>query len=65
MKHKIEELKVGDEVFTKKGCRMVGPTGGVIIGWSKWKDYDAAMVKKYDGRISQFLVKNLYKTKSK
>lgn len=61
MELKIIELKIGDRVLTTKGCRIKGGSSGVIVGWSKWKDYPAAQVKKTDGKTKQFLVKNLIK----
>ena len=57
----IVEFKIGDKVRTLKGCRLNGTSSGVIVGWSKWKDYEAAQVKKTDGKIRQFLIKNLVK----
>ena len=57
----IIEFKIGDKVRTNKGCRINGPSSGVIVGWSKWKDYEAAQVKKENGVVRQFLLKNLVK----
>lgn len=59
---KIQELKIGDKVQTIKGCRISGISSGIIIGWSYWKDYPAAQIRKFsDGKIRQFLIKNLRK----
>jgi len=43
----IIAFSVGDRVQTtngdrKRGCRWVG----TIIGWAKWRDYEAAVVEK-------------------
>lgn len=61
MTREIIELKIGDKVRTTRGCRISGPSTGNIVGWSKWKDYEAAQVRKPDGKIRQFLIKNLEK----
>jgi len=51
---------IGQVVHTIKGDKMRGPGyGGKIVGFSKWKNYDAANVKKEDGTVRQFLCKNL------
>lgn len=56
------DLKIGDRVRTKKGCRFQGPSTGEIVRFGRWKSYDAASVKKdCNGDIRQFLCKNLVK----
>lgn len=54
-------LRVGDYVWTEKGCRVNGPTGGRIVGETTWRDYDAFKVRKADGTVRTFLAKNLTK----
>ena len=54
-------LNVGDYVWSKKGCRVNGPTGGRIIGFTEWRDYPAAKVRKADLSVHVFLTKNLNK----
>lgn len=61
MKNNIEELKIGDRVRTRKGCKLAGPSSGIIVGWSKWNGISAANVKKDAGDTRQFLIRNLYK----
>jgi len=57
---------VGDRVETRKGGRMrgEGPFRGVITGFSTWRGYDAANVKKDHPRTTrgatvQCLLQNL------
>lgn len=63
------KFKIGDNVFTVEGGRFrdEGPFSGVITGFSKWKHYDAANVKKRDKYgdfiTVQCLIKNLIKIK--
>jgi hypothetical protein len=52
-------LEKGSYVWSKKGCRVQGPTGGRIVKFTTWRDYDAAQVKKADGTKRIFLLKNL------
>lgn len=54
-------LEIGDYVWSTKGCRVNGPTGGRIIGWTTWRDYPAARVRKADKSVVTFLEKNLTK----
>ncbi len=56
-------FKIGDKVMTTKGCRIKGPSGGTIIDFSMWRDFKSAKIRKEDGTIKIYLVKNLYKTK--
>jgi hypothetical protein len=63
LKEKIVESKpkLGTKVNTKKGCRINGPASGIVVGYGRWRDYDAVKVRKdVDGRVSLFLMKNLY-----
>jgi len=59
-------LHIGDRVETRKGGRLrgEGPFRGVITGFSMWRGYDAANVKKDypcnpHGAIVQCLLQNL------
>ncbi|MHA1815239.1 MAG: hypothetical protein ACTSX1_04485 [Candidatus Heimdallarchaeaceae archaeon] len=52
-------LNIGDYVWTEKGRRSVGPTGGRIVGFTTWRDYGAVKVKKANGNIRTFLEQNL------
>jgi hypothetical protein len=54
-------LQIGDYVWSKKGCRVNGPTGGRIIDFTTWRDYEAAKVRKADKTVRTFLTKNLKK----
>jgi hypothetical protein len=60
-------FKIGDKVLTVKGGRLKdeGSFSGIITGFSKWRQYDAANVKKIgrNGReiTVQCLVHNLVK----
>jgi hypothetical protein len=54
-------LEVGDYVWSNKGCKVNGPTGGRIIAESAWRDYDAYKVRKADMSVHIFLAKNLEK----
>lgn len=61
------KFKIGDKVKTIKGGRLPdeGRFEGIIAGFSKWKTYNAANVKKI-GRTGkeitvQCLIKNLVK----
>lgn len=59
-------MKIGDRVQAMKGGRFPteGSFTGTIVGFSKWRNYDAANVRKDSPRNShgatvQCLVKNL------
>jgi len=52
-------LEKGSYVWSKKGCRVQGPTGGRILGFTTWRDFPAAQVRKADGSTRIFLTKNL------
>ena len=52
-------LEKGSYVWSKKGCRVNGPTGGRIVGFTTWRNYEAAKVKKADKSVRIFLLKNL------
>jgi hypothetical protein len=52
-------LKRGKYVWSEKGCRVAGPTGGRILSFTSWREYEAARVKKSNGTICTFLCKNL------
>jgi hypothetical protein len=52
-------LHVGDRVETKKGCRFNGPFRGNIVGFTTWSGFDAAKVKKSNGRVVTCLLQNL------
>ncbi len=54
-------LQLGDYAWSKKGCRVNGPTGGRIIGFTTWRDYEAVRIRKADKSVSTFLLKNLDK----
>lgn len=54
-------LGIGDYVWSSKGCRVNGPTGGRIIEFTKWRHYTAANVRKADNTVHVFLTKNLKK----
>lgn len=54
-------LQVGDYVWSNKGCRVNGPSGGRIVGFTEWRDYEAAKVRKADGSVRTFLTQNLDK----
>ncbi|GAG66880.1 unnamed protein product [marine sediment metagenome] len=54
-------LEKGSYVWSKKGCRVSGPSGGRILGFTTWRNYDAAQVRKADGSTRIFLTKNLTK----
>jgi hypothetical protein len=63
---KEKDMKIGDKVYCKKGGRMrgEGSFSGVIVGFSKWRNYDAVNVKKDFPRTTysatvQCLVKNI------
>ncbi|MEE8382239.1 MAG: hypothetical protein V3R78_10255 [Thermodesulfobacteriota bacterium] len=55
-------MKVGDKVYTVKGCRIAGIPGSLMtiveIG-RKWMSYDAVICEKSNGTKRMFLVKNL------
>ena len=59
----INEIKVGDFVYTKKENRARGITGKlwVIETGKKWRDFDAVICKNEQGRHNLYLKKNLYK----
>jgi hypothetical protein len=59
-------MKIGDRVRTKKGGRLLGegPFKGAVVGFSKWRGYNAVNVRKdyfrsSYGRTVQCLEKNL------
>jgi hypothetical protein len=52
-------LEKGSYVWSKKGCRVGGPSGGRILSFTTWREYDAAKVRKADGSVRVFLTKNL------
>ena len=54
-------MNIGDTVKTCKGGRGAGEGRfqGKVVGFSQWRDYDAANVRKSSGRTVQCLVKNL------
>jgi hypothetical protein len=52
-------LEIGSYVWSEKGCRVQGPTGGRIMSFSMWRDFQAALVKKANGKVHIFLEKNL------
>ena len=52
-------LEIGKYVWSNKGCRVAGPTGGRILEFTTFRGFDAARVKKADGTTRTFLVKNL------
>lgn len=54
-------LGIGDYVWSSKGCRVNGPTGGRIIEFTKWRGYTAAKVRKADKSVRVFLTQNLDK----
>lgn len=54
-------LQIGDYVWSEKGCRVQGPTGGRILEFTTWRDYDAVKVRKADKSVRIFLTKNLKK----
>lgn len=57
----MSNLNIGDYVWSKKGCRVKGPSGGRIVGWTQWRGYSAARVRKADKSVVTFLEKNLTK----
>ena len=60
-----EEVKIkfpiGSRIKTTKGDRFVGPFEAVVIGYSKWQEYDSVIVQKDNGRKVACLAKNLIK----
>ena len=54
-------LNIGDHVYTIKGSRVTNNTSaGIIVGFCKWKHFDAAIIKKDNGgKSSVYLAKNL------
>jgi acyl carrier protein len=61
-KNGASKFNIGDKVHTNKGGRFdrEGPFTGKIVGFSKWRNYDAANVRKdLNGRVVQCLLKNL------
>lgn len=54
-------LDIGDYVWTEKGSKASGPTGGRIIGFTTWRNYSAMKVKKANGNVRTFLAQNLNK----
>jgi len=59
----MKELKSGDIVVTKKGCRIHGNPGKlkVVKTGMKWSHYDAVTCEKEDVTKRLFLLKNLIK----
>jgi hypothetical protein len=58
------KLKIGDHVVTSKGRHGSRPASGVITSFTKWKNFDACVVKKDNtknplARNRIFLMKNL------
>jgi len=61
-----QTFQIGDQVITTKKNRVRGESiGGKIIGWGKWRHYTAAKVKRSDGSIKLYLLKNLQKISTK
>jgi len=54
-------INVGDYVWSKKGCRVNGPTGGRVLTFTTWRNYNAVTVRKADFSVRVFLTKNLSK----
>ena len=54
-------MKVGDKVYTIKGCRIGGNPGilKIIETGKKWLSYNAVICEKSNGTKRMFLVKNL------
>lgn len=55
-------MKVGDKVYTVKGCRIAGNPGAimkVVEVDKKWLNFDAVVCEKPNGTKRMFLVKNL------
>ena len=52
-------ISIGDYVWSEKGCRVNGPTGGRVLDFTKWRNYDAVTVRKADLTVRVFLTKNL------
>lgn len=52
-------LEIGKYVWSKKGCRVGGPSGGRILSFTTRGQYEAARVRKSDGSVRIFLTKNL------
>ncbi len=50
---------LGQRVRTIKGDRLKGPSGGTIVGWGMWRGWPTAKVRKADGVVRPFLIKNL------
>lgn len=58
---KMSNLQIGDYVWSTKGCRVNGPTGGRILEFTTWRNYEAAKVRKADMSVKTFLTQNLEK----
>ena len=57
---RAKSVKVGRTVETSKGCRMRGGFQGVVVsGPVMFRDYQAWMVKKEDGKTVRCLEQNL------
>ena len=58
----VVRLKVGDTVYTSKGCRISGPGGKLIVVKTglMWHRFKAAKCLKENGKTALFLIKNLY-----
>ena len=56
-------LKVGDIVVTRKGCRVKGPPGRLEVTDidKMWLNFQAVVCKKPNGKKGLFLVQNLAK----
>jgi hypothetical protein len=52
-------LEIGKYVWSKKGCRVNGPSGGRVLSFTTRGWYDAVRVRKSDGTVRIFLAKNL------
>lgn len=54
-------ISITDHVRTTKGSRTTGVKhSGVVVGFTKWRKYDAVkVVRDADGRTMIYLVKNV------
>lgn len=57
----MQELQIGDYVWSSKGCNVNGPTGGRILEFTTWRDFEAVKVRKANKSVHIFLLKNLTK----
>ena len=55
------KIKVGDIVKTRKGCRINGPSGDLVVIklGLRWGRFEAVECLKPNGKKGRFLVKNL------